>query len=137
MGFIKQTQRSAIEKVFTEERLVLRDNLTYFVDGEEFCLLGISEGVGTCSEMEFHGINVAVLISAQQYEPSESVNRKIVFPVVCRGGAVIWRRREENEPNEFPHTEVCNVVEGLVFESQDGGRMTFTRNGRKKMYVPL
>lgn len=100
MGSVHQFQRYALEELKPENQNSLTisksENNTYYLDGEEIFLSGISPGVGTCSKL--HGIYIAVFES--------SPPACLQFPrgleiVTCDWSALVRKPTAEEEQEWF------------------------------------
>ena len=133
MGFILQTQRRAIEAVF-ERRIINLRGADFFLEDLPLKLIGVSEGVGTCSDKKFHGINIAVFRKAADIDGC-GIDAP---PDVNIEGAVLLRKRADDEVDDsFSDMSVAMAVEGLTLKSRDDDRIIFASNGRTKLYIPL
>lgn len=139
MGFILQTQRRAIEAVFEKQNIVLTKGLSCFLENAELTLLGVSEGVGTCSDRKFHGINIAVLRRTNELNgPKASGQKTTLRTKFAIEGAVLLRKKSGDETDdEFVDTSLCMVIEGLRVKSANKEKIVFASNGRTKMYIPI
>ncbi|MBI4127593.1 MAG: hypothetical protein HY459_00830 [Parcubacteria group bacterium] len=141
MSFILQMQRRAIES--------LRDHAHEFPridpraelilnDGTPLEILGISQGVGTCSEI--HGMNVLVVGTEPLHAArAAAMSRTLLdcaYTVLLRGPTV---QEVEEERNRHlwgdGHAFAC--VELLRSITRKNHRIILTRTGRKRLYVAL
>lgn len=132
MGLVLQFQRRALEDVVLDKNKKSRnkfptDNVRYFLEnGEELFLLGVSEGVGTCSDA--HEIFIGVLSTT----PVQRIDRYRNTSVFCAGFAILRNpTREEWDESNMP----CMMVEGLKVKSVNIGPIVLARNGKKKLYA--
>ena len=138
MSFILQNQRRAIEKVFTRTNFTIWQTSWFSLNGRPVNLLGISTGIGTCSDI--HGVNIAVL-SWEAFNPK--VNHPINFPANC-SGAILIRNENKKELKEraeslFYINRVILVVEGLevLIKTRPPQEIYVTLNNSKTSYIPV
>ena len=137
MGLITQMQRRSVEKVYVPFEMTIRAADKFFLFQKEIRLLGISVGIGSCSDI--HGVNIAVFSKEFPFNPD--IHRLPDFPIRC-GGAVILRspRYEEieNIGNDHKTTIIplC-AVEGLELVAAKSHEKIFYVNGKSDTYVIL
>ncbi len=132
MGFVLQTQRRAIEAVFERRAIGLSGN--FFLENQLLKFIGVSRGVGTCSDEQFHGINIAVFCEAD----ADDRLRMDAAPHAAVDGAVLLRNKKTGDTdNDFIDTSLCMVVEGLVIKFRNDEKIVFASNRRIKMYIPI
>ena len=103
----------------------------YFLDDEQVYFQGISDGVGTCSDI--HGIDVAVF---SKYGPD---NFQAKSYNTCHS-VVLLRSPYENEIDSSGNGEIKSTtlaVEGLKSTQKDNNSYHFFRNGKIKFYTNL
>ena len=135
MGLVLQTQRRANENAYTEMELVIEYGDKFILIDKELHLLGISEGIGTCSDK--HGVNIAVFSDNFPFDPN--YHRLPSFPIDCRGAVLIRKpTREETEKLSTLNSSLA-MVEGLIIKSVDQTkRIIYVKlNGITINYVPL
>lgn len=131
MGFILQTQRRAIEKLFSPEfkvELKVRRKQRYYLEGKEIFLLGISRGVGSCSD--YHDINFAV------FGKKGSSKFPSLDTIECAGG-VLLREPHKEESKKWKDDAAILVVEKLRVLSEEDAVICFTKTEKQTSYVPL
>ncbi len=138
MGNIHTPQRRALEALKPEKiyPLIISTEDKYYFNGKEIYLLGISEGIGTCSDLK--DINIAVF---GQKEPCSPRFPRGKTEVDC-SWAVILRdpTDEEMEQEERDGRIPCLTVEGIEILGKfliKKGRTIyqFISTGKKKIYV--
>lgn len=136
MAGLRQFQRRAIEHVIKPvtpaPTISLAPKHKYFLNGREIFLLGISTGVGTCSDL--HGINVAVF-GNRPNDFSLSASERL-------HAAVLRRSRRDTEFDGDIDEKLlanCLAIEGLAIKYDDFGcrQLTFQSSGKVKLYVNL
>lgn len=132
MSFILQCQRRAIEGLFSPEVEIefnVKKGQRYCLDGKEIFLLGVSRGIGTCSD--YHGINFAVF--AYKGDPSK-ISSTVTVPIECAGG-VLFRKPHNKEPRKWG--DATRVVEKLRILHKEGASIHFTVVGISKSYTSI
>ncbi len=133
MGLVIQFQRRAIERVMHQETLRLDKNQRYHLGESEIYLYGISEGVGTCSDERYHGIDIAVF---GKLKP-DGAERDL--PRSCYG-AVLLRMPYKDEKGISFIGKVTNTtcaVEGLKVVQRNGDGYRFSSNGKTELYTDI
>lgn len=130
MGFILRTERRAVESVFQHNLISLRSGQRYFLENREIFFVGVSLGIGTCSDL--HGINIALF--------QEIDSRSTIIPLVTCAGTVLVRNRRENEPTKWLYPAqipICRITEGIITTRTDENRVYFESSRTTNIYVPL
>lgn len=138
MGNVHTPQRRALESLKPEEvrPLVISIKDRYYFNGNEIFLLGISEGIGTCSDL--HGINIAVFGQKELSSPR--------FPrgkteVNCSWVALLRKPTDEELKQEGHDSRTpCLIVEEIEILGEhpikkDKTIYNFIATGKKKIYV--
>ena len=108
----------------------------FYLENEKIYLLGISKGIGTCSDL--HGIDVAVF---GHIEPKD--NRIPLKPnarIFCAWSALLRKPIEEEFQNELkdksgiPHLVVELIEPILLIEKKDGKRIYHFKSTKKKEF---
>ncbi|MDO8558481.1 MAG: hypothetical protein Q7S09_04840 [bacterium] len=135
MGLILQFQRRAIEAVFEDCSLKISEGQRRYLDGEELSLLGVSVGVGTCSDL--HDVDIAVFGKKAAFDLR--ANHPVSLPKECRGAVLLRSRLEGEVDPECPvgPGQYAFVVEGLRITPRQGRAVHFTRNFKKRTYIVL
>ncbi len=140
MSRLIQYQRRAIEKVVDlsdEGKFVLVANQEYILSNSVIFLAGVSEGVGTCSDL--HNVNVAVFTK----NPKDKGRVKFLDPdyqIICEGAVLLRdRRKGESSPDIHPACSDIEAVDGLciLHKFDHPKRIFFKPNGRSALYVQL
>lgn len=130
MGLILRTERRAVESVFQKNCISLKPGQRYFLESRELFFVGVSPGIGTCSDL--HGINIALF--------QEVVNRPTIIPLITCAGTVLVRSRRENEPTKWLYpvqVPICRITEGIRVARTDGNKIYFESSCATNIYVPL
>lgn len=130
MGFILRTERRAVESVFQKNCISLKPGQKYFLENRELFFVGVSLGIGTCSDL--HGINIAIF--------QEVVNQLTITPLMTCDGTVLVRSRRENEPTKWLYPAqipICRITEGIRVVRTDGNKIYFESSRATNIYVPL
>lgn len=130
MGFILRTERRAVESVFQQNFISLRSGQRYFLENREIFFVGVSLGIGTCSDLR--GINIAIF--------QEIDSRSTIIPLVTCAGTVLVRNRRENEPTKWLYPAqipICRITEGIITTRTDENRVYFESSQTTNIYVPL
>ncbi len=138
MGNVHTPQRRALESLKPEEvrSLVISIEDKYYFNGNEIFFLGISEGIGTCSDL--HGINIAVF--GQEESPSPRFPRGKI-KVNCSWAAILRKPADEELKQEGHNSDtLCLMVEGIEILGEhpikkDKTIYNFIATGKKKIYV--
>ncbi|MDP3792779.1 MAG: hypothetical protein Q8Q89_03540 [bacterium] len=139
MSRVIQYQRRALEKVIDQSSsFTIEAGQIYILNNSVVFLAGLSEGVGTCSDM--HGVYVAVFTK----DPADQSRIRFLDPnhkLEC-GGAVLLRERRRDEFNPDIHPsliENCLAVEGLcvLHNVPKFKSIFFKQNGKSSLYVDL
>ncbi|MDO8496548.1 MAG: hypothetical protein Q7S43_03805 [bacterium] len=130
MGFILRTERRAVESVFQKNLISLKPGQRYFLENKELFFIGVSMGIGTCSDL--HGINIALF--------QEVDNQLTTIPLITCAGAVLVRDRRDNEPTKWLYPaqiSICRITEGIRTTRMDGHTIYFESSRTTNIYVPL
>lgn len=130
MGLILRTERRPIEAVYGQNLISLKPGQKYFLEGKELFFIGVSKGVGTCSDLR--GIDIAVF----QY----TTNQPAVTPSRACHGTVLIRNRREGELTKWLYPEqikICLVAEGIEIARSEENTTYFESNHKTEIYVPL
>lgn len=125
-------QRRALEHVIGNPHpFHLRQGLTYHLGGTQIFFWGISEGVGTCSDL--HGTDIAVFGFDGPSEPlSEIINCS--FAGLVRSPTDEERRCLRKPPYDDPPLK---ITEGLSMIEETAHAIRFMRSWKKGNYIPL
>src|SRR3989344_2385352 len=129
MGFIVQMQRRVIEAIYADHELTIEEGAKYFIGDDEVFLLGISRGIGTCSDL--HGIDIAVFGKSRLDPEHESRQRKYDASITSCRGAVLLRDPDSVDKN-MPH---LMLLEALLTIKQGGATTHFEKTGKASTYV--
>ncbi len=162
MGFVLQSQRRAIEalvpfaKALSWPEEAFTRNVTFFRVGQEnwstpLICAGISEGIGTCSDL--HGVDVAIL---QYYERGvEEPKQDATRLSHCKYAVLLWPsgtkvvqaiedlawRLQRVDPTKVDPLSSMRTVELLEFSSHKGddniNHVYLVRTGLISSYVPV
>ena len=147
---IRTPQRRALESLLEEdprnaisvdENTISVDMGMFYLDGTQIFLLGVSQGIGTCSD--FHGINIAVFSKEVRVRP---VSLQGPVHELCAGLALLRGPTDEEKAAQKYPDQACLVVEKLKIleELQDcehvsGTEFTgcrhLTETGAKTLYA--
>lgn len=135
MACIIQTQRRALENVLDNSPLKIEKEQYYDLNGEELTLLGVSVGVGTCSDM--HGVDIAVFSKEVPFDPD--MHHLPLLPKECSGAVLVRKPFSGETDPELPlgHGQKALVAEGLTATCREGRIIGFLSNQRKRFYIPL
>lgn len=138
MGLVLQQQRRAVEHAFSEIKFVIHDGVTFYLNFKRIELLGISVGVGTCSDLQ--GIDIAVL---GKY-PDQNKLKKLNFPIHCSGLTFLRDLTQEElvaeRESRWFNEQPLLMVEGLIPQQPhdpSSKRINLILNGKKTSYVPI
>jgi hypothetical protein len=125
MAGILQFQRRALEKFVDQDSpstIVVGQDGRYTIDGKEIFLLGVSKGIGRCSDL--YGINIAVFSTEGH---GTSISR-----TECSAAAML-RAPQKGECEDDGVARM--VVEELLVQNIESGSIEFERTGRKEPYT--
>lgn len=139
MANVHTPQRRALEALKPKQKDIFdfSQQDEFVLSGKRIYLLGISEGIGTCSDL--HGINIAVLGWIQPESirmPMQSQNKKIT----CSWSALLREPTEEEFQNELKGKKgiaylVVELIEPiLLIEKDDGKRIYYFKSTTKKEF---
>lgn len=129
MSNVHNYQRRALESLLQKglaAPVVLKENQQYFLDGEEIFLLGISKGIGTCSDL--HGVNIAVF----GHTRPKRIQGRPVFPEQCEAAAIIREPTSEEWPDQ---NSPARIPDNLVVVKETAECIWFVRKGSGDPYV--
>jgi|SRR3989338_2697198 len=87
-GFMLRTERRAVESVFQKNLISLKPGQKYFLENNGLFFIGVSLGIGTCSDLL--GINIALF--------QEVDNQLTTISLITCAETVLVRNLRENEP---------------------------------------
>ena len=133
MGLVLQTQRRAIEELKKEVKTswpesFFEKNVNCFLDQDRkriFCL-GVSEGIGTCSDI--HGMNVAVFI--ENFTDEKKLDKQKVKK--CAYAVLLSNPVEINGY----YLRFLDLLEP-TFIDEDSSILFFRRTGFVSSYIPI
>ena len=137
MGLVIQFQRRAIEKVFAITHVTITKENEFRLNGHRLNLLGISTGVGTCSDI--WGVDIAVFEQNSQTEPLHP----LVFPIHCQGLVLLRNllpgEYKDQKKSEWYVGQSLLMVEGLEVKDKRSldNLVNLKLSGRKSSYVHL
>ena len=138
MGLVLQRQRRAVESAFSNMHFVIHKETKFYLYSKRVSLLGISVGVGTCSDL--HGIYIAVLGEFSPKNHSEDIK----FPIHCSGLTLLRELTPEElvieKGSRWFNDQPLLLIEGLLpRETYDPSskRVDLVLNGKKISYVVL
>jgi len=105
----------------------LRDS-EFFLDGKRIYLLGVSEGVGSCSDLL--GVYIAV------FSENPGSAKAIPGRMDDCSYAALLRVAKEEEKEPYPDCS-CMVVEGLALPQREAEYIEFVKDGTKAVYVNI
>lgn len=138
MSCIRQYQRRALEALKPKEiqSIYLLSTNEFYLDNQKIYLLGISEGIGTCSDL--HGVNIAVFSRAKPED-----NRMLLGQnkeIFCAWSTLLRKPTEEEFQNELKDKKgiaylVVELIEPiLLIEKDDGKRIYYFKSTTKKEF---
>lgn len=130
MTNIHNFQRRALEALTIGRlptKITVGGNRIYYLEDRELYLLGISEGVGTCSDL--HGLNIAVF--------SHKGGKDGISPKPCDyAGLVRKLTTEETNEDYYARRNISRlVVDGLEVVEDTAEFTRFANTGRKERYT--
>ena len=138
MSSIRQYQRRALESLKpekTDDFIVCPDD-QYFLNFQKIYLLGISKGIGTCSDL--HGVNIAVF-GSQTTLPELRWHPKPGEKIECSWSALLREpSSEEKQRSSLSNSIFSLAVEGLEVLRQKKEKKSnliyFTPTGKIEVY---
>lgn len=139
MGLILQAQRGAIERLQEFSQPLPRDigfTSEFRIGKSKIFYLGPSEGIGTCSAVQFHGMWVAVF----GYSPEGRAKRDSHFadceyPVLVRN--VTEKEREMFSRTNGNHGMSILAVELIWVKKYSDEFVQFALSGKVAVYVNI
>lgn len=135
MSGIWQMQRRALECATHGQELNLQvgpQQVLQLEDGRTLFPLGVSQGIGTCSDI--HGINILVL---GVEEPTDGRNRDYVFSEKCSRVALLRDVTPEERAQLTNPSHAWAMTERLELVRQGEEIVVFMRPGVTKPYVHI
>lgn len=136
-------QRRALESLRPDNEeshsfVLEKNNLQrFYLDGDEIFLLGVSEGIGTCSDLK--GVYIAVFDLAKEDHLS---CWHVSNHCVCSWGALLITQYSVVKGRRYPHQDVDRFfldsrkeVLGLLVERVSRDRIDFTLSGKSAVYI--
>ncbi len=123
MSCIRQYQRKALEALKPKEiqSIYLLSTDEFYLDDEKIYLVGISKGIGTCSDL--HDINIAVFsrIKPEDNQAPLRPNVEILcaWSALLRGLTDTELQEEVDEKKDMPHLAVERIEPILLIERND------------------
>lgn len=134
MSSIRQYQRRALEALKPESQNPLSVSIahTYYLNGEEIYLLGISKGVGTCADL--HRINIAVFGKTKPHKSPFAGKNELEQ---CEWAALLRSPNKKEQQTWFQQYKntCCMTVQRLKVVTQGASSIHFTLTQDKKVYA--
>jgi len=139
MSSIRQYQRRALEALKPKEiqSIYLLNTDEFYLNDEKIFLVGISRGVGTCSDL--HNINIAVF-SRIKPENNQTPLRP-TLEILCAWSALLRDltetelQEELNDKKDISHLTVERIEPILLIENNDVRTYYFQSTNQKEFYV--
>lgn len=137
MSGIRQYQRRALEALKPEETQSIQISNTdkFYLNNKRIYLLGISEGIGTCSDL--YGIYIAVF----SFSKPENVRVPMGHQeVICSWSALLREPTKEEfrnrlkDKNDISYLVVELIEPILLAEKDDGKRIYYFKSTTKKNF---
>ena len=130
MAGLRNFQRRALESLVNMGASVITTRLEgakFYLDETPIYFLGVSTGIGTCSDM--HGLDIAVFANFPPIGKPRGNMKSCLYAALLRSST-----EEEKQQQACPDLAYM-TVEGLEVVKQEWNYVVFKQGGTKAIYV--